>query len=128
MAKILVVDDEEAIVTLVKFILEKAGHDVDSAYNGAEALRKLGITPDSPGAALPDLMILDVMMPVVDGYTVAITVKNHERTGRLPLLVLTAKGDTRHLFEAIPSVAGFFQKPFEPKHLRDCVASALTRK
>ncbi len=128
MAKILIVDDEEHIVALMRFILEKSGHAVTAAGNGQEALRLLGVDPADAGAALPDLVILDVMMPIMDGYTAAIAIRNCARTAALPLLVVTAKGDMRHLFEAIPSVAGFFEKPFDPKNLRDVVSKATAGK
>jgi CheY-like chemotaxis protein len=122
MARILIVDDEEHIVALMRFILEKAGHSVSSVGNGQEALRVLGVDPADESAVLPDLVILDVMMPVMDGYTAAIAIRNFPRTEALPLLVVTAKGDMRHLFGAIPSVAGFFEKPFDPKDLREAVS------
>lgn len=125
MARILVVDDEPAVVDLVKIILEKAGHSVDEAYNGKEALKALGVDPQDAAAPLPDLVVLDVMMPIVDGYTVAITMKNDARAGRVPLIVVTAKNDMRHLFEAIPSVAAFVAKPFDPGALRATVAKIL---
>ena len=121
MARILIVDDEEHIVALMRFILEKSGHAVSSVGNGQEALRVLGVDPSDESAALPDLVILDVMMPIMDGYTAAIAIRNCPRTAALPILVVTAKGDMRHLFEAIPSVAGFFEKPFDPKDLREVI-------
>ncbi|MFA6004176.1 MAG: response regulator, partial [Elusimicrobiota bacterium] len=71
---------------------------------------------------LPDLIVLDVMMPIMDGYTAAIALRNCPHTAALPILVVTAKGDMRHLFEALPNLAGFFQKPFDPKALRETIA------
>jgi two-component system alkaline phosphatase synthesis response regulator PhoP len=128
MARILIVDDEEHIVALMRFILEKSGHAVSSVGNGQEALRVLGVDPADESAALPDLVILDVMMPIMDGYTAAIAIRNNPRTAALPILVVTAKGDMRHLFEAIPSVAGFFEKPFDPKDLREVIAKVSAGK
>lgn len=128
MARILIVDDEEHIVALMRFVLEKSGHCVASAVNGQEALRALGVDPADDSCALPDLVILDVMMPIMDGYTAAIAIRNCPRTAALPILVVTAKGDMRHLFEAIPSVAGFFEKPFDPKALREAVTKAAAGK
>ncbi|MBI5238908.1 MAG: response regulator [Elusimicrobia bacterium] len=128
MAKILIVDDEEHIVALMRFILEKSGHTVSSVGNGQEALRVLGVDPVDGSAVLPDLLVLDVMMPIMDGYTAAVAIKNCPRTAALPLLVVTAKGDVRHLFEAIPSVAGFFEKPFDPKDLREAVSKIAAGK
>jgi CheY-like chemotaxis protein len=121
-AKILIVDDAEHIVALMKFLFEKSGHAVSTAGNGAEALRLLGVMPADEAAALPDIVIMDVMMPVMDGYTATVAITNHPRTASLPILVVTAKGDMRHLFEAIPSVVGFFEKPFDPRELREIIA------
>jgi CheY-like chemotaxis protein len=127
-AKILIVDDEEHIVALMRFILEKSGHAVSSAGNGQEALRVLGVDPADETADLPDILILDVMMPIMDGYTTAIAIMNCPRTAPLPILVVTAKGEMRRLFEAIPSVAGFFEKPFDPKDLRGVIAKVTAGK
>lgn len=127
MARILVVDDEPTVATLVRIILEKAGHTVQEAYNGKEALEAIGVDPLNAAATLPDVVVLDVMMPVVDGYTVAITMKNDARAGKVPLVVVTAKGDMRHLFESIPSVAAFVSKPFDPKALQDAIAKIVKR-
>ncbi|HXS99219.1 MAG TPA: response regulator [Elusimicrobiota bacterium] len=122
MAKILIVDDEPAMVTLMRFVLEKSGHKVAEAHHGLEALAALGVQPDDPGAGLPDLVLLDVMMPVMDGLAAAQAMSRHPRASKVPILVVTAKGDLRPLFEALPQVAGFFQKPFDPKQLRETVA------
>lgn len=128
MADILIVDDEQSLVTIMKFILEKAGHRIREAYNGQEALEALGVAPPNPSVPLPDLVILDVMMPIVDGYTVAVAMRSDPRAARVPLLIITAKSDMRPHFEEIPAVAGFFVKPFDPKELRETVAKVLPGK
>lgn len=128
MAKVLVVDDEPAIVMLIRFILEKAGHSVAEAHNGLEALGALGVNPENPAAELPDLILLDMMMPVMDGLAAAKAMSDHPRASKIPILVVSAKGDMRPLFESMPQVAGFFQKPFDPGPLRDAVARATTPK
>ncbi len=125
MAKILIVDDEPAVVQLMCFILERVGHTVTQAFNGQEALKVLGVAPVNPEAPLPDLILLDVMMPIVDGYTVAITLKNDPRASVVPLLVITAKSDMRNMFSALPNVKAFFNKPFDPKSLREAVAKIV---
>lgn len=122
MAKILLVDDEPAMVTLMRFVLEKSGHAVTEAHHGLEALAALGVQPDNPAAELPDVVLLDVMMPIMDGLAAAQAMSRHPRASKVPILVVTAKGDLRALFEALPQVAGFFQKPFDPKQLRETVA------
>ncbi len=128
MAKLLIVDDEPSLVLLMSTVLEKVGHTATSACNGQEALVKLGVSPEDPSAALPDLILLDVMMPILDGFGVAAALKDHPRAGKIPILIVTAKGDMRPLFEAMPQVAGFFQKPFTPAGLREAVARAVTPK
>ena len=127
-AKVLVVDDEPAMVMLMRFVLEKSGHTVSEAHNGVEALAALGVKPENVAADLPDVVLLDVMMPVMDGLATAEAMRDHPRASKVPILVVTAKGDMRPLFEAMPQVAGFFQKPFDPRLLREAVAHAAAPK
>ena len=128
MARLLIVDDEPSLVLLMRTVLERAGHQIEEARNGQEALVKLGINPENPGAHLPDLVLLDVMMPIMDGVAVAAAMREHPRTAKVPILIVTAKGDMRSLFEAMPQVAGFFQKPFDPASLRAAVLKAAAPK
>ncbi|MBI2787726.1 MAG: response regulator [Elusimicrobia bacterium] len=128
MARLLIVDDESSLVLLMRAVLEKVGHTVTEAANGQEALARLGVSPGDAAAELPDLILLDVMMPVLDGFGVAAALKDHPRAGKVPILIVTAKGDMRPLFEAMPQVAGFFQKPFTPAGLREAVARAVAPK
>ncbi len=125
MARILLVDDERDVVTLIKFMLEKDGHMILAAYDGAEALAKAGVEPRDETAVIPDLVILDVMMPVMDGYTVCARLQEDERTKSVPVIVLTAKGETKDQFNAACGVASHLEKPFDPRHLRDMVARLL---
>jgi CheY-like chemotaxis protein len=118
-AKILVVDDERDIATLIRFLLEQDGHAVTEAHDGLEALAKLGIEPWSE-APMPDLIIIDVMMPQMDGYSVASRLLEDSRTRAIPLLVLTAK-DMKDLFHQSPNVAAYIEKPFDPTHLRELI-------
>jgi CheY-like chemotaxis protein len=127
MARLLVVDDEPSVVLLMRFVLEKAGHTVDEARNGQEALAKLGVEPKDESKTLPDLVLLDIMMPVLDGHAAAKRLQEDPRTAQLPILVVTAKGDMRHLFDSMPAVAGFFPKPFDPQTLRETVARVTAR-
>ena len=126
MANILVVDDERDIVALIRFLLEKDGHSVTMAYNGKEALAKLGIDPPAQGkTSPPDLMILDVMMPELDGFTVGKRIADIESLRSLPIVVLTAKGQMRELFGSVHNVKSFLDKPFDPKKLRELVRGLL---
>lgn len=127
---IMIVDDEPEIVTLLRFVLEKEGYKIYDAGNGQEALDRLGMTPGTPAACgAPDLIILDIMMPVMDGYTLNMKLQASDKTRRIPILVLTAKGQKmRDLFEMAPNVAAYVQKPFDPKMLRELIAGIIAQK
>ncbi|MBI2386379.1 MAG: response regulator [Elusimicrobia bacterium] len=126
MPSILVVDDEPDIVTLLRFALEKEGYAVGEAGNGQIALERLGIEPPDHSRPLPDLIVLDIMMPVMDGYQLNMRLQTEPRAKDIPILVLTAKGQKmRDLFEMAPNVAAYVQKPFDPKMLRELIAGIL---
>ncbi len=126
MPMIMVVDDEPDIVTLLRFALEKDGHSVSEAGNGQIALERLGLDPVKADSALPDLIVLDIMMPVMDGYQLNMRLQTEPRAKDIPILVLTAKGQKmRDLFEMAPNVAAYVQKPFDPKMLRELIAGIL---
>ncbi|MBI3553636.1 MAG: response regulator [Elusimicrobia bacterium] len=126
---VLVVDDEPEIVTLLRFVLEKEGYAVTEAGNGQTALEMLGMEPPDAGKPLPDLLILDIMMPIMDGYTLNMKLQASDRTRAIPILVLTARGQKmRDLFEMAPNVAAYVQKPFDPKMLRELIAGILAGK
>ena len=128
-ATIMVVDDEPEIVTLLRFVLEKAGYKVLEANNGQVALERLGVDPPKEGVPIPDLMILDIMMPVMDGYQLNMRLQASDITRKIPILVLTAKGQKmRDLFEMAPNVAAYVQKPFDPKALRELISGILSEK
>ncbi|MDD5628031.1 MAG: response regulator [Elusimicrobia bacterium] len=129
MGNILVVDDEPEIVTLLRFLLEKDGHRVSAATNGQDALQALGLEPADPAVQLPDLMILDIMMPVMDGLTLNGRLQDFPAAKEMPIIVLTAKGQKmRDLFQSSPNVAAYVQKPFDPKMLRDLISGILSRR
>ncbi|UPT74570.1 MAG: response regulator [Elusimicrobiota bacterium] len=126
-AAIMVVDDEPDIVTLLKFALEQDGHVVSDAGNGQIALERLGLEPVNTSAPLPDLIVLDIMMPVMDGYQLNMRLQTEPRAKDIPILVLTAKGQKmRDLFEMAPNVAAYVQKPFDPKMLRELIGGILS--
>src|SRR5262245_56140779 len=129
MAHILIVDDERDVVTLLKFLLQKEGHSVSEAFDGAQALDILGIEPaHEPPYGIPDLIIIDVMMPVMDGYTASLRIRQDPRTEKIPLIVLTAKGQVKDVFHALPGAGAQLQKPFDPKQLRELVAGLVAKK
>ncbi len=126
MARILVVEDERDVATLVKFTLEKDGHSVIAAHEGKEALAKIGLDPVKPEIPLPDLIVLDIMMPVMGGYQLNMRLQEEARAKNIPVLVLTARGpEMRDLFSMAPNVAAYVQKPFDPQVLRELIAGIL---
>ena len=84
--RILVVDDEPDILELVQYNLSKAQYDVVGVESGEEALAQARITP-------PDLIVLDLMLPGVDGLEVCKTLKRDTRTAVIPIVILTARGE-----------------------------------
>jgi len=81
--RILIVDDEPDFSTIVKKNLEKEGFEVELAYDGAEGLAKVRSNP-------PDAIVLDVMMPEIDGYKVCSTLKSDDKYSDIPIVLLTA--------------------------------------
>ena len=117
--KILVVDDDENILSLERTILEQKGFDVTSAPGGAEALRLLA-------ERTFDLVLLDVMMPEVDGFTVCRKIKEDARLKDIPVIFLTAKGGGEALAEGFESGAiMYINKPFTANKLLTIVNTML---
>ncbi len=116
------------MVTLIRFVLEKDGHSVVPAPHPGVAFELLGIDPPAEGKALPDLIIMDMLMPVMDGLTACgkLAASRPEIRG-IPVIVLSAKGALRETFEQHPNVKGFVDKPFDPKRLRDTIDSIIPR-
>jgi len=127
MALILVVDDEPTVVELIKMTLEMDGHTVQSATDGAEALDMLGVRRTVLEPLFPDLIILDIMMPRVDGYSTLVELGRNPRTASIPVIVLTAKTQMREQVSFERNVAAFITKPFEPETLLGKVRKVLNK-
>jgi two-component system alkaline phosphatase synthesis response regulator PhoP/two-component system response regulator VicR len=109
--KILVVDDERHIVRLVQVNLERAGHVIVTAYDGVEALEKVK-------SEEPDMIVLDVMMPRMDGFEVLKNLQADPRTQDIPVIMLTAKAQDADIFRGWASgVSSYLTKPFNPREL-----------
>ncbi|MBI5241139.1 MAG: response regulator [Elusimicrobia bacterium] len=106
-------------------ILAKAGHTITVCSSGGDALRMLGVRPGDDSIDLPDLVILDIMMPQVDGYAVATSIRNTPRTHNIPVLMVSALREMSQLFVARVRVDGFLTKPFAPEDLVGSVAKIL---
>ena len=121
MNKILVIDDDLAINELIKINLEMSGYEVFSALDGVKgfALCK---------QELPDLVVLDVMMPDVDGYTVAKYIRENPSTKDIPILMLTALGQLNDKVKGFDiGVDDYLVKPFETEELKVRVRALLKR-
>jgi diguanylate cyclase (GGDEF)-like protein len=104
--KILVVDDEEHIRKIVKFQLEKAGYAVETAEDGVEALKAIEGSP-------PDLVLLDLMMPNMDGYEVCKRLKSNYQTNHIPIIMVTAKANLENKLQGFEDGANdYIAKPF----------------
>lgn len=109
--KILAVDDEKHIVRLVQVNLERAGYQVVTAYDGVDALKKVSDEK-------PDLIVLDVMMPQMDGFEVLKNLKANPDTRDIPVIMLTAKAQDADVFRGWQSgVDCYLTKPFNPLEL-----------
>lgn len=126
MSKVMVVDDEKDVVYLIKVLLEREKLEVLEAYNGLEAYNKL--TSKEPDRVLPDAMILDIMMPEMDGYTLQSKLQEMDDLNKIPIIILTAKGQMKDLFELASNIFAFVEKPFEPKNLVKIVKDAIASK
>lgn len=111
MAKIVVAEDEKDIRELLVFILELAGHQVVAVEDGQQAVE----------AALreqPDLIILDVRMPNMDGYDACRAIKQNQRTAHIPVVFLSARGQDSEVKEGLEAGAEkYILKPFSPEEL-----------
>jgi len=119
MAKILVVDDDQSIVEILQFLLNKEGHTVCIARKGRSGL-------EMAQRERPDLIVLDVMMPEMDGFTVSGTLFKDPVMRRIPILILTARGNAREIFELVPNVSLYMEKPFEPELLLQNIRKLLS--
>lgn len=110
--KILVVEDNDMNMQLVEFLLEEGGYDIVKAASGEEAL---AITRDATNGA-PDLILMDIHLPGMDGLSVVRAMKGDDRTRRIPILALTAhamRGDKDRFLEA--GCDGYISKPIDVK-------------
>lgn len=120
MSTILIVDDEHSARETVLAILEGRGYRLETAASGLEAIQKAGELP-------PDLILLDVMMPGMDGFEVCLQLRENIRLREIPILLLTALDDRQSRLEGLGAGADdFISKPLDPQELRARVAT-ITR-
>ena len=120
--RILVVDDEEDILELVRYNLAKEGYHVTGALTGEDALKKAR-------SESFDLIVLDLMLPGIDGLEVAKRLKNHPKTEAVPIVMLSAKGEEADIVTGLELGADdYITKPFSPRIMIARVRTALRRK
>jgi DNA-binding response OmpR family regulator len=118
---VLVADDDRDILELVAFRLVRAGYDVMTANDGAEAL-------DLASKRVPALAVLDVMMPRLDGYEVTRRMRASAATERVPVILLTARVQDQDVQRGLDAGADdYLKKPFSPQDLRARVEAVLDR-
>jgi DNA-binding response OmpR family regulator len=115
--KILIVDDEKQMVEMLQMRLEQNGYEVIPAYNGQDALEKAKIQK-------PQLIILDHMMPVMDGFTFYRLTRQDPIISSIPVIILTGRGKMRDSFESF-AVDAFLSKPFDDAELLQTIRSLL---
>ncbi len=118
---ILVVDDEEDIMAVIKSRLESAGYEVGCAYDGRDGLEKIK-------QRQPDLAVIDIMMPEINGSTLCGMLKFDEKYKHIPVILLTARGRT--LDKEIGDTVGadaYMVKPFDIKVLLEVIEDLLNR-
>ncbi len=118
--RVLLVDDEPDILVTVKKLLWMNGYEVETALDGAEALEKIG-------TYTPDILVLDIMMPNVNGYQVCHHVRAKPETSDMPIIILSAKAQPydKYWGEKI-GANDYLTKPFDNKELVNKIADLLS--
>ena len=108
---ILVVDDEPALLRLMEFVLDRQGYRLVTATNGEEAL-------EQARASRPDVIVLDIMMPKLDGYQVAEALRADAELSGIPIIMLSAKAQEEDIERGVEAgVDRYITKPFSPEEL-----------
>jgi DNA-binding response OmpR family regulator len=121
MSRVLVVEDDKDIADLIAHYLQKAGHSVDAAASGTAALQRVK-------ASAPDLILLDLMLPGLDGLLVCQALRGDPATAAIPIIMLTARGEESERIAGLELGADdYVTKPFSPRELTARVAALLRR-
>jgi DNA-binding response OmpR family regulator len=120
-ARILIVDDDAFIRRPLEFILREEGYQPSSAANADEGMRAIEACP-------PDLIVLDVMMPGKDGFTLCGELKGDPRYAGIPIVLLSARGQEHDRQKGLAlGAAEFITKPYSPHEFKRCVRQLLGR-
>ena len=121
MSRVLVVEDDKDIAELIAHYLQRAGHTVEIAASGPLGLRRVKEAP-------PDLLVLDLMLPGMDGLLVCQTLRSDPATAAIPIIMLTARGEEAERITGLELGADdYVTKPFSPRELTARVAALLRR-
>jgi two-component system response regulator VicR len=118
-AKILIVDDDRYIVEVAKVALEIEGHEVISAFDGEEAIAKVM-------HEFPNLIILDLLMPKMDGWEAYKQLKEYSKTTHIPIIIISALEERKGMTEDM-EVEDYIEKPFEINDLVNRIKRVLAR-
>ncbi|MCK8825045.1 response regulator transcription factor [Fuchsiella alkaliacetigena] len=111
MSKILLVEDDKNIILAIKICLEEAGYQVTVVRNGVTAVERAF-------AEKPDLILLDILLPKLNGYLVCEALQEDEETKEIPIVVLSVKSEQKDIQKAMQlGAADYLVKPFEPEEL-----------
>ncbi|WP_178337873.1 response regulator [Candidatus Avelusimicrobium facis] len=119
--RILIVEDEITILQLLSLVLAKAGYEVHTCQSGRDAIARMK-------EVRPHLVILDVMLPGLDGRAVASIMEQDDELSGIPIIVTSALVESEHMFQPFPQVKAFCAKPFVLKDLvikvKQCLGDA----
>jgi DNA-binding response OmpR family regulator len=119
---VLIIEDEKLIIVSTQMVLEAAGFRVESATNGEDGIAKAK-------SLAPDLVLLDIMMPGIDGWETLTRLKRDAATSNIPVIIFTAREHARgHQKSAEMGAADYFRKPFEPDELIELVEKHVAQK
>ena len=119
---VLIIEDEKLIIVSTQMVLEAAGFRVESATNGEDGIAKAR-------SLSPDLILLDIMMPGIDGWETLTRLKRDAETANIPVIIFTAREHARgHQKSSEMGAADYFRKPFEPDELIELVEKHVGEK
>jgi DNA-binding response OmpR family regulator len=119
--KILIIDDEKLIVKATSLVIRLGGYQVSSAFNGEEGLK-------IAAEVMPDLILLDIMMPGMDGWQVLEKLKAEPVLSNIPVIIFTAKEHIKGKQKSLEAGAiDFISKPFEPDDLMQTIRNVFSR-
>ncbi len=118
--KILIVDDDKCIIEITRVVLEINGYEVLSAFDGEEAMAKVR-------HEIPDLIMLDLLMPRMDGWEVYNQLKEYSKTAHIPIILVSALDKDTQMNKEM-DVEGYLEKPFEINELTEKINNVLASK